>query len=112
MTSRSQEFWAQYTKAHEGQDLAPGFDPATAGAPDVIYSPTATSNPSDPRTSGFSYWKDHRTLVARWGDGGTPYYYSDVDPSEFRRLTRSKSPGRFINRVLNSKPYGPIASSV
>lgn len=37
--------------------------------------------------------------------GGTPWVYEGVQPNEWRNLRRSQSPGRFVNRVLNSKNY-------
>lgn len=73
---------------------------------DVLYEPTATSNPGDPRTHAARYWRDERVLQIEWGDGGVAYNYYQVSPEEWRRFVRVKSPGRFVNRVLNAKPYG------
>jgi len=75
--------------------------------PDAIYEPTQTSDPSDPRTASARYWRDERVMRVEWGDGGRAYNYYEVDPATWRRFTRVKSPGRFINRVLNAHPYGP-----
>jgi len=33
------------------------------------------------------------------------YVYDQVPPNVWRNLRRSQSPGRFVNRVLNSYPY-------
>jgi hypothetical protein len=118
---RAKEFWQQYaatqdakvsdTRARAGHLRLPDFDVSRLGAPDAIYEPTATSNPNDPRTASMSYWREERKMLVRWGDGGVPYVYDDVDPSEWRRMLRVKSPGRMINRVFNSKPYGPVGNA-
>lgn len=72
------------------------------------YYPSRTSNPTDPRTSALGYDKESRTMVVAWGDGGTPYYYRDVSPSEWRAMRLSASPGRLINDLFNTKEYGPF----
>ncbi len=55
--------------------------------------------PKDPVYSSAS-----RTLYVNFVDG-TPWRYYDVNPNEWRNFRRSASPGRFINRVLNSHNY-------
>ena len=77
------------------------------GSPDVIYEPTRSSNPADPRTARMEYYKAARVVKVFWGDRGTPYVYMDVDPALWNRWLKSASPGRMINRVLNGKPYMP-----
>jgi len=76
--------------------------------PDETYSPTATSNPANPRTSAASYYSTTQTLVIEWGDGGVPYAYYDVPPQIWQAFRDADSPGRFINAVLNGYAYGPI----
>ena len=77
------------------------------GAPDETYSPTRTSNPSDPRIQGMSYYKLARVVTVYWGDGGPPYNYYAITPALWSRWKKSASPGRFINRVLTGMvPYG------
>jgi hypothetical protein len=46
------------------------------------------------------------TLYVRFVDG-TPWAYYNVEPNIWRNFRRSASPGRYINRVLNSYAYGP-----
>lgn len=77
------------------------------GPVQITYFPTPTSDPSDPRTAAAGYDKETQTLRVEWGDGGAPYNYYNVSPSEWRNFRRVKSPGRAINRVLNAHPYGP-----
>lgn len=68
------------------------------------YQPTPSINPPRPRTLAAGYDKDSRTLRVRFRDG-TPWEYYDVPPDVWRRFQRVKSPGRFINRVLNDYEY-------
>lgn len=77
------------------------------GSPDVIYEPTRTINPADPRTARMEYYKAARVVKVSWGDQGRPYIYLEVDPALWNRWVKSASPGRMINRVLNGKPYMP-----
>lgn len=71
--------------------------------------PTATTNPARPRTLQAGYYRDRDestgVLRVRFRDG-TPWEYHDVPPNVWRNFRRVKSPGRFINRVLNNYPYG------
>jgi hypothetical protein len=73
----------------------------------ITYFPTPTSNPPDPRTAAAGYDRQTQTLRIEWGDGGAAYNYYGVDPATWRNFQRVKSPGRFVNRVLNSHTYGP-----
>lgn len=70
--------------------------------------PTATTNPARPRTLQAGYYRDRGdptgVLRVRFRDG-TPWEYFDVPPNVWRNFRRVKSPGRFINRVLNQYPY-------
>lgn len=63
-----------------------------------------SSNPARPRTLEAGYNAEQRTLRVVFRDG-TPYSYYGVEPVTWQRFKRSASPGRFINRVLNSYPY-------
>lgn len=71
--------------------------------------PTATTNPARPRTLQAGYYKDRDEttgiLRVRFRDG-TPWEYYDIPPNVWRNFRRVKSPGRFVNRVLNNYPYG------
>lgn len=77
------------------------------GSPDVVYEPTKSSNPSDPRTARMEYYRAARVVKVYWGDGGNPYVYMDIDNSLWTRWLKSASPGRYINRILVGKPYMP-----
>lgn len=72
--------------------------------------PTRTTNPTRPRTIQAGYDKKPSeatgVLRVRFRDG-TPWEYYGVEPQVWQRFRRSASPGKFINRVLNSYPYGP-----
>lgn len=71
--------------------------------------PTNTSNPAHPRTLRAGYLKERGaatgTLWVVFRDG-TPWEYYDVPQQVWRNFRRVKSPGRFINRVLNNFDYG------
>jgi hypothetical protein len=83
----------------------------SSGPVEISYEPTASSKPSDPRTSAAGYDAATQRLMIQWGDGGTPYYYYGVTPQEWDAFQESSSPGRYINSVLNYKNYGPIGSA-
>lgn len=104
-------FFGQYT-----DELAPpdyygeteeGFIGADGRTPQI--DPTNTSNPLRPRTLRAGYIKDRGaaegTLWVVFRDG-TPWEYYDVPQNVWRNFRRVKSPGRFINRVLNNYDYG------
>jgi hypothetical protein len=57
------------------------------------------------RVDEAGYSSKSRTLYVRFDDG-TPWEYRNVDANEWRNFRRSASPGRYINRVLNSHDYG------
>jgi hypothetical protein len=89
-------------------DLLADQTDAVAGRVPITYSPTATSNPADPRTAAAGYDPVTQRLLVEWGDGGTPYYYYDVPPQVWDSFQNADSPGKFINAVLNKYNYGPI----
>lgn len=68
------------------------------------YQPTPSIDPPRPRTLAAGYDRESRTLRVRFRDG-TPWEYYGVEPNEWRNFRRVKSPGRYINRVLNNHPY-------
>jgi hypothetical protein len=71
--------------------------------------PTPSTNPPRPRTLRAGYLKERGapsgTLWVVFRDG-TPWEYYDVPQNVWRNFRRVKSPGRFINRVLNNYDYG------
>lgn len=118
---RSEQWWRRQGYSQEpGTHRAPGkttralsrlieqTQPTPPSEIPITYYPTRTSNPADPRTAAMGYDRDSRTMVVEWGDGGPAYWYSEVTPSEWRRMRRTASPGRLINQAFNSKPYGPV----
>lgn len=40
--------------------------------------------------------------------GQVTYVYNGVETNEWRNFRRSQSPGKFVNRVLNSKNYHEV----
>lgn len=52
-----------------------------------------------------AYDKGTKVIAVQFVDG-TPWHYADVNGEIWKRLQRSKSPGRFVDRVLNGFPYG------
>lgn len=119
-----QAYWSQYHATPTVEETPKGelpemeayratFEQSNPGTPDYSYRPTPSSNPADPRTASWEYWRDQRVVKMHWGDGGTPYYYFNVTPAQFRSLRDISnrphgSPGKFINRSLNSNPYCPV----
>lgn len=68
------------------------------------YQPTPSINPPRPRTVAAGYDKETQTLRIRFRDGPV-YAYNEVSPREWANFKRVRSPGKYINRVLNHKPY-------
>jgi hypothetical protein len=68
------------------------------------YQPTPSINPPRPRTVAAGYDRENKVLRIRFRDGAV-YGYADVTEREWRNFKRVKSPGRYINRVLNFKDY-------
>lgn len=93
----------QYSEIDSGEDWV-GAD---GRVPQI--DPTNTSNPPKPRTLRAGYLKERGeatgTLWVVFRDG-TPWEYYDVPANIWRNFKRVKSPGRFINRVLNNFDYG------
>jgi|GEM_PF-5806594 len=71
------------------------------------YQPTPSINPPRPRTLAAGYVKASQTLYVRFRNGQVYCYYK-VPPNVWRNFRRVKSPGRFINRVLNFYPYAEV----
>jgi hypothetical protein len=93
-----------------------GENPADSGdndlestvAPDQAwdyYWPTKTIDPTRPRTQQARYNLKQKRLEVIFRDG-TPWHYEDVHPNTWRAFKNNESPGRTINRLLNSHPYG------
>jgi hypothetical protein len=99
---------AERAKADEtaSPELINALDMARDGDDSALlpYQPTPSINPPRPRTLAAGYDPKTRTLRVRFRDG-TPWQYFDVSPEEWRNFRRVKSPGRYINRVLNAHPY-------
>lgn len=68
------------------------------------YQPTPSINPPRPRTMAAGYDRQTKTLRIRFREGAV-YAYNDVPPRVWNNFKRVKSPGRFINRVLNNYDY-------
>ncbi len=68
------------------------------------YTPTPSINPPRPRTQAAGYSRDTQTLRVKFRDGAVYEYYG-VPQNVWRNFQRVKSPGRHINRVLNSYAY-------
>ena len=75
------------------------------------YDPTDTSNPARPRTQKAGYDRKTQQLRVMFREGAARggetaiYVYYDVPPNVWRNFKRVRSPGKFINRVLNAYPY-------
>jgi hypothetical protein len=87
-------------------DTALAIQEAKLGDDTILlpYQPTPSINPPRPRTVAAGYSREERVLRIRFRDGAV-YGYADVSPREWNNFKRVKSPGRFINRVLNFKDY-------
>jgi hypothetical protein len=87
-------------------DTALAIQEAKLGDDSVLlpYQPTPSINPPRPRTLAAGYDKSTQTLRIRFRDGPV-YAYNEVTPRIWNNFKRVKSPGRFINRTLNQKPY-------
>lgn len=76
------------------------------------YDPTDTSNPARPRTQKAGYNRATRELRIMFREGAANYagqtavyVYRDVPPRVWTNFQRVRSPGKFINRVLNGYDY-------
>jgi hypothetical protein len=68
------------------------------------YQPTPSINPPRPRTRAAGYDRESQVLTVRFREGRV-YDYYDVPANVWRNFRRVKSPGKFINRVLNQYTY-------
>lgn len=59
------------------------------------------------RVAEAAYDRKSDRLFVRWQDGGRGYVYEGVPQNEWNNFKRSQSPGKFVNRVLNSHDYHP-----
>jgi hypothetical protein len=72
-------------------------DPDAAGFDWYVFdSSRVTEAAYDPKTD---------RVFVRWQDGGKGYVYEGVPQNEWRNFKRSQSPGKFVNRVLNTHDY-------
>jgi hypothetical protein len=87
-------------------DTALALQAAKDGDDSVLlpYQPTPSINPPRPRTLAAGYDRDTQTLRIRFREGAV-YAYNGVSQREWANFRRVKSPGRFVNRVLNHKDY-------
>jgi hypothetical protein len=70
--------------------------------------PTNTSYPPRLRTLAVGYDDESQTLFVRFRGRRTgPEQYYDGSPQESQRFRDNWSPGRYINHILNGKPYTP-----
>ncbi|MGW1180161.1 KTSC domain-containing protein [Streptomyces drozdowiczii] len=78
--------------------------------------PTNTSYPPRPRTLAAGYDDQSQTLFVRFRGqrtgpeqyaDGVGYEYYNVTPQEWAKFRDNWSPGRYVNAVLNGKPYTP-----
>lgn len=108
---RSADFWLRKLRTPQPMPrTAPGEAVVLADRVPYVpytYYPTKTSNPADPRTAAAGYDEVTHTLHVAWGDNGVSYNYYDVPPNIWKNFQRAPSPGKYINRVLNSYRYGP-----
>jgi hypothetical protein len=99
-------------KGRTGEAIIRGDRAAIELADEVpeVYEPTPstyTSHDGHPRTSRAEYYPESYILRVFWGDEpGNAYNYYDVSRTEWASFRRVKSPGKYINRVLNNHTYG------
>lgn len=72
--------------------------------------PNVKGNPPGPRSQRMGYNKSKREVQIVFRDGAL-YHYDQVPPDVWNRLKRAPSTGKFINKMLNSFPYGPLEQS-
>jgi len=77
--------------------------------------PESPSNPRRPRAEAAGYDSRSQTVRIRFRVGadkmfpnGAVYEYYNVPRSVWRNLQRSNSPGRYIDRVLDTYPYASV----
>ena len=77
--------------------------------------PTNTTDPMRPRTEAAGYDPDSNILRVRFrsgaakGGGTATYEYYGVAPSVWAAFKVTSSPGKFINRILNSYEYERVS---
>ncbi|MFI6512848.1 KTSC domain-containing protein [Streptosporangium sp. NPDC050855] len=89
------------TKTSYGQPLSEPDEDDDLFLP---YRPTPSSYPPRPRTQAAGYDRARQELRIEFRDGSR-YVYHDVPPSVWKNFRRVKSPGRYVNRVLNNYRY-------
>jgi hypothetical protein len=108
------EAWGQFPVPQETPEtLGTGTEPhgfqgpfGPSPMPDWdFYWPTRTINPPRPRTLQARYSQSQHRLEVIFRDG-TPWTYFEVPPGIWTRFKRVRSPGQYINSVLNGYPYG------
>lgn len=68
------------------------------------YDPTATTDPSRPRTLAAGYDSNNKILRVRFRDG-TPWEYFGVPEDVWDGFQKTSSPGRYIASVLDNYTY-------
>lgn len=120
MAKKPDSFWEkQVKKAAETPIPKPkiGYQPVESeilrqqgdlvrGGPVEIDTDLRSTNPERPRCIACGYDAPTRTLAVEFREGAV-YNYYDVSPAEARQFRNSASPGKFIDRRLKGKPYGP-----
>lgn len=104
--------WAsgETAKAQADSALSPevqfAIEQAQQGNDSILlpYAPTPSINPPRPRTLAAGYDSKAKTLRIRFREGAG-YEYYNVPSRVWQNFKRVKSPGRFINRVLNNYEY-------
>lgn len=90
---------------------APPQQPPDRGV--LAYAPTKSISPQvngeyvRPRTRSAYYNPDDEVLTIRFREGAY-YAYYEVPENIWRNFRRSRSPGQFINRVLNHYRYTAV----
>jgi hypothetical protein len=76
------------------------------------YQPTSSINPPRPRTRAAGYDPASQTLMVRFRDGTrnnprASWNYYNVPPRVWSAFQRVKSPGRYINTMMDTYQNGP-----
>lgn len=69
---------------------------------------TKSSNPSRPRTTSASYWRNQGVVQITFRNGDV-YGYGGMSVQEAAAIKRSQSVGKLINRKLDAHPYWPAS---
>lgn len=89
-------------KIHAGQYV---HDEAYAGG---RHDCTPWVEVNSTRMAAIRYDYANDAIQVEWGNGNPGYVYLEAGYETFRRMVRSASKGKFINRVLNSYSYRPM----